>query len=479
MRRIDIKIVNRTLVIVLSVLAIHACAPKLTVMDADPDIPEQFDQSQDSTNTADMRWRNYFTDPNLVALIDTALANNQELNIFMQEIQIARNEVREKKGELLPTVNVGAGAGIDKVGRYTRNGALEATTDIEPGKEFPEPLPDFVVGAAATWEVDIWRKLRNAKKSAFTRYLASVEGRNFMVTNLIAEISNSYYELLALDNQLALVQQNIKIQSDALEIVRLQKQASRVTELAVRRFEAQVLDTRSLQYDIQQKIVETENEINFLLGRYPQPIPRNAALFESFVPDVVKTGVPSQLLENRPDIRQAGLDLKAAKLDIQVAKARFYPSLGITAGVGYQAFNPSHLLSTPESLAFSLTGDLIAPLVNRNAIKAMYYSANSAQIQAVYNYERTILNAYIEVANLMSKSSNLQSSYDLRAQQVEALNQSIEISNFLFRSARADYMEVLLTQREALDSRFDLIETKMEQLHTWINIYKALGGGWE
>ncbi|MEP3387712.1 MAG: TolC family protein, partial [Reichenbachiella sp.] len=172
-------------------------------MDADPDIPEHFDQSQDSTNTADVQWRNYFTDPNLVALIDTALANNQELNIFMQEIQIARNEVREKKGELLPTVNVGAGAGIDKVGRYTRNGALEATTDIEPGKEFPEPLPDFVVGAAATWEVDIWRKLRNAKKSAFTRYLASVEGRNFMVTNLIAEISNSYYELLALDNQLA------------------------------------------------------------------------------------------------------------------------------------------------------------------------------------------------------------------------------------------------------------------------------------
>lgn len=479
MRLMKNRIINRGLAIAFAAIAINACAPKLTVMEADSDVPENYQAEQDSTNTADIQWREYFTDPNLIALIDTALANNQELNIFMQEIEIARNEVREKKGEILPTVNVGAGAGVDKVGRYTRNGALEANTEIEPGKEFPEPLPDFVVGAAATWEVDVWRKLRNAKKSAFTRYLSSVEGRNFMVTNLIAEIANSYYELLALDNQLALVQQNIKIQSDALEIVRLQKQASRVTELAVRRFEAQVLDTRSLQYDIRQKIIETENELNFLLGRYPQPITRNADTFVSFVPEIVKTGIPSQLLENRPDIRQAGLDLEAAKLDIQVAKARFYPSIGITAGVGYQAFNPSHLLTTPESLAYSLTGDLVAPLVNRNAIKAMYYSANSAQIQAVYNYERTILNAYIEVANLMSKEDNLQSSYDLRAQQVQALTQSIEISNFLFKSARADYMEVLLTQREALDSRFDLIETKMQQLHTWINIYKALGGGWK
>lgn len=473
------KVVNKRLVIALLAVAIHACAPKLTVMEADSDVPENYAGQQDSTNTADIQWREYFTDTNLIALIDTALANNQELNIFIQEITIARNEVRAKKGELLPSVDVGVGAGVDKVGRYTRSGALEATTDIEPGKEFPEPLPDFVVGAAASWEVDIWRKLRNAKKSTFTKYLSSVEGRNFMVTNLIAEIANAYYELLALDNQLALVQQNVKIQSDALEIVRLQKQASRVTELAVRRFEAQVLDTRSLQYDIKQKIVETENQINFLLGRYPQPIARNADEFVNFIPAVVKTGVPSQLLENRPDIRQAGFVLEAAKLDIKVAKARFYPSLGISAGVGYQAFNPSHLLSTPESLAFSLTGDLVAPLVNRNAIKAMYYNANAAQIQAVYNYERTILNAYIEVANLMSREDNLQSSYDLRALQVEALNQSVEISNFLFKSARADYMEVLLTQREALDSRFDLIETKMQQLHTWINIYKALGGGWE
>ncbi len=184
------------------------------------------------------------------------------------------------------------------------------------------------------------------------------------------------------------------------------------------------------------------------------------------------------MLENRPDIRQAELELEASKLDVKVARARFYPSIGISAGVGFQAFNPKYFFRTPESLLFSLAGDLAAPLVNRNAIKAMYYSADAKQIQAVYKYEQTILNAYIEVANQLSKITNLQNSYALKAQQVEMLTQSIDISNVLFRSARADYMEVLLTQRDALESRFDLIETKMRQMHAVVNIYKALGGGW-
>ena len=350
----------------------------------------------------------------------TALQNNQELNITLQEIEIARNEVRARKGEYLPFIGLGASAGVDKVGRYTNIGASEATTEIKPGKETPEPLQDYMVGAYATWEIDIWNKLHNAKKAAVSRYLSTVEGKNFMVTNLIAEIAHSYYELLALDNQLDIVKKNIEIQTNALEIVKLQKEATRVTELAVRRFEAQVLNTQGLQYGIQQRITETENRINFLVGRFPQKVERSSTTFSDLVPNIVHSGIPSQLLENRPDVKQAELELAAAKLDIKVAKARFYPSLGISAGIGYQAFNPSYLIK-PQSLLYSIAGDLAAPLINRNAIKASYYTANAKQIQAVYNYERTILNAYIEVANQLSKISNMEKSYDLKFKQVEAL----------------------------------------------------------
>jgi outer membrane protein TolC len=295
---------------------------------------------------------------------------------------------------------------------------------------------------------------------------------------VIAEIANSYFELLALDSEMEIVQQNIELQSNVLKIVRLQKLAARVTELAVRRFEAQLLDVKSLQFRIQQEIVETENRINGLIGRYPQPVIRDSESFMSLNANSIHSGIPSQLLENRPDIRQAELDMIAAKLDVKVARANFYPSLSITAGIGYNAFNPSHLLQTPQSLLYNLAGDLMAPLINRNAIKATYNSANAKQIQAIYNYERILLYAYIEVVNQLSNTINLQNSFDLKEEQVKTLTESIDISNDLFRSARADYMEVLLTQQEALESRFELVETKTRQMHAWVNMYRALGGGW-
>ena len=462
-------------------LVYAACkSPSLVVKTENKTVPStySFSTSQDNTNLAKVNWKGYFTDPYLNALIDTALKNNQELNITLQEIDISRNEIRVRKGEYLPFLGVKAGAGVDKVPRYTNIGAMEANTEIKPGKEMPEPLPDFQLATYATWEVDIWHKLRNAKKAAVLRYLSSVEGKNFVVTNLIAEVASSYYELLALDSQLDIVKKNVAIQTNALRIVKMQKDAARVTELAVRKFEAQVFSTQSLQYEIQQKITETENRINFLLGRYPQVIPRNVQALNTLMPEAIHAGLPSQLLANRPDIKQAEQELAAAKLDVKVVKARFYPSLGISAAIGYRAFNPSYLLKTPESLLYSLAGDLSAPLINKNAIKATYYTANAKQIQAVYNYERVVLKAYLEVVNYLSKIDNLEKSYDLKSQQVEALSRSVNISNDLFKSTRADYMEVLLTQRDALEAKFELIETRNKQMNALVGIYQALGGGW-
>jgi multidrug efflux system outer membrane protein len=442
-------------------------------------VPSSYNGLKDSTNnSAKVKWKDFFTDQNLVGLIDSALKNNQELNIVLQEINIAKNEVRGRRGAYLPFVGVGAGAAVDKVARYTSQGANDANTDIMPGKPIPDPLTNFVFGANMSWEVDIWKKLRNSRRVAIFRYLSTTEGRNFMVTNLITEISTSYYELMALDNQLEILKKNIQVQQNALEIVKLEKEAAKVTELAVRRFEAEVLKNQSRQFYIAQRITETENRINFLVGRFPQPIQRNSQSFSDLVLDTVYAGVPSQLLENRRDIKQAENDLAGAKLDVKVAKAEFYPSFMIRAGAGYQAFDPKYLIQTPQSLIFSLAGELMAPLINRNAIKANYYSANSRQVQAIYNYERTILNAYIEVANQVSNMSNLKKSYDLKVRQVQALTKSIDISTGLFKSARADYMEVLLTQRDAMESKFELVETKMQQLNARVSLYRALGGGW-
>ncbi|MCD2421671.1 efflux transporter outer membrane subunit [Niabella pedocola] len=442
--------------------------------------PPSFEASPaDTLSSASVRWQDFFADPYLLKLVDTALHNNRELLSTLQEIEIARNDIRVKKGELLPSVMAKAGSGVEKVGRYTSQGAGDASTDIEPGKEIPDVLGDHELGLYATWEADIWKKLRNGKQAAVDRYLATVEGKNFVMTNLVAEIADSYYELLALDNQLAIVKESIQLQKNGLEIVKVQKEAARATELAVKKFEAEVLNSQSREYEILQQIKEGENKINFLLGRNPQPVERSSGGFLTALPRQVSTGIPSQLLANRPDIRQAELALAAARLDVKVARAAFYPTLDISAAIGLQAFKPSYLAKLPESVLFSLAGELAGPLINKNAIKAEFASADARQQQALYAYEKTILNAVREVSNELSNISNLEQKYQLKNNEVNALGRSIAVSNELYKAARADYLEVLMTQRDALESRLELVETREQQFSAVTHIYRALGGGWK
>ncbi|TLX26140.1 efflux transporter outer membrane subunit [Chryseobacterium indologenes] len=478
------KIKNIFIALALSLVLASCKAPMATVIkdEVKETIPQNFNQEEQqdaNNNSGTTPWRQFFTDPNLVSLIETALKNNQDLLITLQEIEIAKSGVLAKKGKLSPTVSAAVGAGLKKAGRYTSEGAGDASTEMEPGKPIPDPLGNFEGGLMANWEIDIWKKLRNEKESAVAHYLSTVEGKNFVLSNLIEEVADDYYELLALDNQLDIIQQYIKLQQKALEISKIQKEAAAATELAVKKFEAELAKSKATEYTIRQQITEKENEINALLGRYPQPIIRAKENFMSTIPQTIYTGIPSQLLANRPDIKQAELELKASKLDVQAARKEFYPSLEISATLGLEAFKPSYLVKMPESIAYNLVGELASPLINKSAIKANFQTADAKQVQALYEYDKTILNAYLDVANLMSKIKNIDQYYQLKSQETKALDQSIDIANQLFRNSRADYLEVLLNQRDALDAKMDLIEAKQKQLSTVVDIYKGLGGGWK
>ncbi|MCG1036966.1 TolC family protein [Polaribacter sargassicola] len=459
-------------------ILLYSCVPTQKVREENKTVPKTYaNNNVDTLNTAKTNWKNFFSDINLISLIDTALVNNQEMNIMLLKVDMFKNKIKAKKGEYLPFVNFYGGAETEKVGAYTRNGSVEEQLKIDD-EEFPDPLSNYSLGISASWELDIWKKLRNEKKAAVFEYLSSVEGKKFMTTNLVAEIADTYYELLALDNQLDIVNQNLEIQKNALKIVKLQKQAAKTTELAVRRFKAEVLKNQSEKLEIEQQIVVTENKINFLIGKTPQKVTRKSDDFLATAIDSIYEGVPSQLLQNRPDIRKAEYELAAAKLNTKVARANFYPSFGIKAGVGLESFKTKFLTNTSESLAYSLVGDFVGPLINKNAIKAAYKNANDMQLQSIFEYEKTILSAYIEVSNELSNIKNLKNIYDLKEQEVDALTESIQLSTRLFKAARADYLEVLLTQREALDAKIELVETKKEQLMANVAVYKSLGGGW-
>jgi NodT family efflux transporter outer membrane factor (OMF) lipoprotein len=474
-----------------AVLALAACAPAARLQPgaeaARAAVPADFDGAAadtaatagatDGRSTATLSWREFFAEPELARLIETALAGNQELNILLQEIEVDRNEALARSGEYLPSVGLRAGAGTEKVGRYTRNGAVERQLEITPGREFPEPLDEFGVAAQVTWEVDIWGRLRNATRAAVLRYAATTEGRNFMVTRLVAEIARTYYELVALDKRLGLVEQTIGIQADALAVVRLQKAAGRANELAVRRFEAEVQRNQTRRFEIRQQITEAENRLNVLVGRPVGEVGRTARGFEADTLRAIEPGSPADLLARRPDVRRAELQLAAAELDVKAARARFYPALGITGEIGIESFEPGSLTSAPASVLYGLSADLTMPLLNRRAIKAAFNTANARQLQALYEYQRALVGAYVEVANQLARIRNLDSSYAAKASQVQALGESVELANRLFRSARADYLEVLLTQREALEARIELVEIRQQQLDARVTAYQALGGG--
>ncbi|MBD9356897.1 efflux transporter outer membrane subunit [Methylomonas albis] len=442
-------------------------------------LPDSFNDKQVSTAVASINWRDYFADPLLLKLLDTAVGNNLDLQMALQRIETSRSSVKLANAAMLPQVSLNVGGGVRKFGLYTMDGAGNATTEIRPGQIVPENLPDMFIGLQSSWEVDVWGKLESQRKAAVSNYLSSIEATHFVISNLVTDVAIYYNELLALDNELDIVRQTIQKQQEALEIIQIQKEAGRANLLAVQQFNAQLLDSQVLEKTLLQQISERENNINFLLGRYPQPIERTKTEFFDALPKEVLAGIPSQLLINRPDVRAAEHQVEASKFDLQAAKAAFYPNFNITASLGFQAFNPEFLFTSPASLAYSLAGTLVAPIINMKSLEAAFNTAQANQLSAMYNYQKSILNAYVEVANQLSNIKSLQQMSALKKQQSEVLKQSVEAANELYKSARASYLEVLIAQQSALQSNLQLINVTKQQRLATITLYKALGGGWK
>lgn len=455
-------------------------APQIITQNENRAIPTSFNGSSSiDSSMAKISWRNYFSDTNLISLIDTAIISNQDIAKAFQQIEMAKSGVLLTRGALKPSISGVGSAGINKYGLYTMDGAGNRNTEIINGDDIPVHLPDFMVGFQASWEIDLYGKLRNRNKAALTRLLASVEGKNYVVTNIVTEIALAYYDLLALDNELSVIDEYIKIQENAVDLVRIQKDAARTTELAVKQFEAQLINLQEMKFGLNQRITESESRINYLIGRYPQAIIRSKSVIENQLPQTIPTGIPSDLLLNRPDLRQAELALNATKIDVQVARAAFLPSLNISGMLGLNAFRPDLLLTKPASIAYGLLGGLAAPLINKNAIQADFNYATASQLEALYNYNQQIIGAYIEVYNQLALIRNLAQSTQLKTRQSDILTQSIEISSDLFRNNRATYLEVLIAQQNALDTKISLIQLRKNQRQSSVNIYKALGGGWK
>lgn len=434
-------------------------------------MPATYIGHTDTTTDGTIQWKEFFTDPLLVRLIDTALANNFDLLTAIQRVEMARASYNIRAAALLPALNVAATADL---GNVNGNMVSEAAQDASVNN-FSE---EYFIGFQSSWEADIWGKLKNQKKAAHARFLASEKGKHLVTTALVAEIARLYYELLAVDNELEVVRKNIDFQKIALDIINIQKMGGRATELAVQQFTAQLLSTRALEKEKEQRIIELETQINLLMGRYPQYIEREKDISELVLPPTIHEGVPSALLLNRPDIQQAELELAASEADLQAARAAFLPSLRIFPYAGFNAINASVLFQTPESLAVGMLGGVTAPVFNQRRIRSQFRSSVAQRAEAYYAYQKSIITGYGEVVNNIRGIDNLEQIYALKEEEVEVLLDAVSTSNVLFTSGYASYLEVITAQKSVLEAELELANIKKGIFHSVIGLYKALGGGW-
>jgi NodT family efflux transporter outer membrane factor (OMF) lipoprotein len=458
--------------------------PKALDQQAMPSLPEKFPANQ--TDTAQLvlpDWRKVYFDSTLSKLIDLSIQRNFDLRFAMQRVEAYRSQVVLNKGIQLPDLNANVGLGVRRYGDYTMDGVGNYDTRLSPNinskQKIPNPLPDYYLGLQSNWEVDLWGKLKNRKKAAAHRFLGSQMGKNLMLTSTIAEIASTYYELLALDNERKIYKENIALQQKAFEVVQVQKQTGMANELGVEIMEALLLGSMEKEVEVEQRIIELENSLNFLLGRYPQPIVRNEELLNGSIPSLAKVGLPSGLLRNRPDIRQAEFEMEAAKADVHSARVAFYPSLNIGLGLGLQAFNAALLLEAPASIAYNGLSGLAAPLLNRRVLKSQLLSAEVEKKQAYIQYEKTVVRSFTEVYTALTRLNNLGRMIEIKVREVATLKKSIITSGELFRTGRATYLEIVNAQKNALQSQLELVTLKKIQMQSSVELYRALGGGWQ
>ncbi|PRY03630.1 NodT family efflux transporter outer membrane factor (OMF) lipoprotein [Pontibacter ummariensis] len=446
-------------------------------------IPASFGSSQDTASVGDIRWQEFFTDPQLVALIDTALHRNPDLLAAVQQVEIARANLLLSKGALLPQLQGVASAGVQRYGDYTVDGVgnydTNFSTNIEERQRIPDPVPDYFLGLRSSWEIDVWGKLRSYKKAAYNRFMASEKGRQLVATALVANVANLYYELLALHNELEILDRNIKLQEIAVALSKVQKAAGRTTELGVQQFRAQLLNTKGLREVKQQEIVAVENRLNHLLGRYPQPVQVGEPLLAQRLPAALQAGVPSDLLRRRPDVQQAELLLKAAKADVDAARKAFLPSVSLSPFIGFNSFDASMLFATPASIAYGLLGGLTAPLINRTRLKVQLKRADAEKLRAFYAYQKAVQTGLNEVMTNLKGIENYRELAAMKAQEVEVLQDAVTTSNDLFRAGYASYLEIITAQRRVLEAELNLVRSRQMAFHSMVDLYRSLGGGWQ
>jgi NodT family efflux transporter outer membrane factor (OMF) lipoprotein len=413
----------------------------------------------------------------LIYYIKTAITNNKNIAMAFQKIEMSRSQLLFAKGNRLPQVNLGVSGSIRKFGLYTMDGAGNIVTEITPGKLVPIDLPDYYAGIQSSWEIDFRGKLKNQSKSALAKTYSSSSTVQFVINSLASDVALSYFQLIALDNELLVIRESAEKEKAALDFVKEQKEAGKVNELVVQQFAAQYYNLQILESEVLKNIAKEENRFNWLLGRYPQKVTRNEQqLFKSSYS--VNESISSDILLNRPDIKAAEWTVQSTRFDLEAARSAFYPSFSLNAALGLQAFNWGYFFTTPQSIAYQLAGNLLQPVFNRSAIQAQFSYANANQKEALLQYQQLIFTSFMEVSADFLEIKQTEKIKNITFQKLNEYQKASESSLDLYKAARVTYLDVLLTQQYTLQTNIELIKIHNRAHASFIKLFTDLGGQW-
>lgn len=421
--------------------------------------------SQPEQSIGDQKWWEVFQDPELQQLIRTALQQNYDLRIAATRVLEAQAQLRITHADQLPSVGAGAIAMNQRIPRQ-KNLPPEYETSSQ------------VVGAAMTWDLDFWGKYRHSTEAARANLLATEWARRAVTNALVSNVAAAYFELRAYDLQLEIAKRTLASRQESLQLTRTLADGGAGTELDVRQAEQLVSIAQETIPDLERRIQQQENLISTLLGNNPGPIARGLKLTDQPHPPIVPAGIPSALLERRPDIREAEAELMAAHAQVDVARSAFFPQITLTADSGFQSSALTSLFTGPAGL-WSFGGALVQPIFTGGKIRAGVRLSEARQKEMVLNYQESIQQAFRGVSDALIAYQKDREFRESQEQLVASAQGAAQLSEERYKGGAAGYLEVLTNETNAFDAELGLVQAQANELLSLVEIYRNLGGGWE
>jgi len=420
----------------------------------------------DSASVATLSWRDLFSDTLLTSYIEEGLENNLDIRIAIQRLAAAESYMKQGKAGYLPSLDLRASMTHQELAANSQFGSF-----------FDGAIQQFELSGSFSWEADIWGKIRSSRRAALAAYLQQQATHRAVKTQLIASIASNYYELLALDEQHAITQQTIENREKSLETIKALKVAGNLTQVAVDQAAAQLYNSQALLVDLEVRIFNLENALSFLLGRPGGKLPRSS-LSGQLPPREPGLGVPVALLRNRPDVMASEFGLINAFELTNVARSQFYPSFTLTGTSGFQSLELEQWIDG-GSLFANLVASLTQPIFNRRQIRTGFEVARAQQEESLLAFKRTLLMAGQEVSNALYAYQAETRKYTFRQQEVEALRRAEMNSEALLQNGFGTFLDLLTARQNALNAELNAIDNRQQQFQAIIELYRALGGGWQ